>query len=356
MSGSSSSVVQSAVASTPGQPASSASTSGGQGVTTRKEIYEYTAPWLVYGMAWSSRPDFPFRLAIGSFLEEYSNRVDIISLNDRTSEFERRFSFEHPYPATRILWMPQKEPSGIDLLGSTGDYMRLWEVTPEGVQMKCCLNNNKNSEFCAPLTSFDWNETDNRILGTSSIDTTCTIWDIQTGTPRTQLIAHDKEVYDIAFAKGTDVFASVGGDGSVRTFDLRSLDHSTVIYETPNLKPLLRLCWNKQDSNYLATVPMDSSRVIILDTRVPSIPVAELDGHTACVNAISWAPHSSCHICTAGDDAQALIWDLSHMPKPIEDPILAYNAECEVNSLSWSSLQPDWVSIAVGKKIQILRV
>lgn len=38
---------------------------------------------------------------------------------------------------------------------------------------------NKNSEFCAPLTSFDWNDSDPKRLGTSSIDTTCTIWDIE---------------------------------------------------------------------------------------------------------------------------------------------------------------------------------
>lgn len=110
---------------------------------------------------------------------------------------------------------------------------------------------NKNSEFCAPLTSFDWNETDPKRLGTSSIDTTCTIWDIevdlvdfsqcltalpeflpdslqvpivrcglQKGVVDTQLIAHDKEVYDIAWGGG-GVFASVSADGSVRVFDLR---------------------------------------------------------------------------------------------------------------------------------------
>ena len=33
---------------------------------------------------------------------------------------------------------------------------------------------------------------------------------------KTQLIAHDKEVYDLAFASGVNVFASVGADGSVR--------------------------------------------------------------------------------------------------------------------------------------------
>lgn len=39
---------------------------------------------------------------------------------------------------------------------------------------------NKNSDFCAPLTSFDWNEVDANLIGTSSIDTTCTIWGLET--------------------------------------------------------------------------------------------------------------------------------------------------------------------------------
>ena len=252
---------------------------------------------------------------------------------------------------------------------------------------------NKNSEFCAPLTAFDWNETDPTTLGTSSIDTTCTIWNIEVSTiyvwqtrallrttfttqscsdqipnqisdckktqtqqAKTQLIAHDKEVYDIAFARGTDVFASVGADGSLRMFDLRNLEHSPIIYETPELTPLLRLSWNKQDPKYLAAIPEDSNNAIILDIRVPSVPAAELSGHAAAINALAWAPHSSCHLCTASDDKQAYIWDLSTMPKPIEDPILAYSAESEVNQLQWSSSQPDWISITFGNKMQILRV
>ena len=107
------------------------------------------------------------------------------------------------------------------------------------------------------------------------------------GHVKTQLIAHDKEVYDIAFSKaggGRDMFASVGADGSVRMFDLRHLEHSTIIYEDPTHTPLLRLAWNKQDTNYLATVAMDACEVIILDIRVPCTPVARLNNHRACVN------------------------------------------------------------------------
>ena len=52
--------------------------------------------------------------------------------------------------------------------------------------------------------------------------------------------------------------------------------------------------------------------------RYPTLPVAELQRHQAPVNALAWAPHSSCHICSAGDDAQALIWDLSTMSHPMD--------------------------------------
>lgn len=144
-------------------------------------------------------------------------------------------------------------------------------------------------------------------------------------------------------------------------FDLRNLEHSTILYENPN--PILRIAWNKQDAFYIATVLQDSNRCVILDVRVPSRPVIELAGHTSSVNCLSWAPHSACHICTAGDDCKALIWNLSRIVAPM-DPILAYNAGSEIDALQWSTCHPDWISIAFNKvnlyiflqKIQMLRV
>lgn len=46
----------------------------------RKEIYKYKAPWTVYSMNWSIRPDKRFRLALGSFVEEYNNKVAFLSM------------------------------------------------------------------------------------------------------------------------------------------------------------------------------------------------------------------------------------------------------------------------------------
>lgn len=50
----------------------------------------------------------------------------------------------------------------------------------------------------------------------------------------------------------------------MRLFDLRNLHHSKIVYEDVNHFPLLRLAWNKQDANYLATFAMDSVEVSYL--------------------------------------------------------------------------------------------
>lgn len=254
----------------------------------------------------------------------------------------------------------------------------------------------KQSDFCAPLTSFDWNETDPSLIVTSSIDTTCTVWNVETNQAKTQLIAHDSDVYDVAFMHGSaDTFASVGADGSVRLFDLRSLEHSTILYEaqqpTPNTNnrmtsnsgtvPLLRLQFSRMNSNLLATFHMDSAIVQILDIRYPSAPVAELSkSHSGSINCLSWSPTESGQIATGGDDSQVLVWNInqqsstndsrsyyhhqqntqqrySHQPpRSVQDPLLAYVADAEVNSLTWSKSAPEWIGVGFGKTIQALRV
>lgn len=165
-------------------------------------------------------PSSQFRLAIGSYVEQYSNAVHIIKkrTGSKSDNLDQSLytagSFDHPYPCTKLLWSPDiRNQAAKDLLATTGDYLRIWRIHDDPSsgsntnlqnvvpKKECLLNNNKTSEYCAPLTSFDWNETDPNLIGTSSIDTTCTIWDLEAQVARTQLIAHDKEVFDLAFAR-----------------------------------------------------------------------------------------------------------------------------------------------------------
>jgi WD repeat-containing protein 68 len=325
----------------------------------KKEVYTYKAPWLVYATNWTVRQDKPMRLAIASFKEEYMNEIELLRVQESTGEFEKLSKLDHPFPPTKLMFIPDKEGKMRDLFASTSDSLRIWTIKEDNtIESFKTLHNNKSSELCAPLTSFDWSESDIETIGTSSIDTTCTIWNIERGTSVIQLIAHDKEVFDIAFSPHKYLFASVGGDGSVRLFDIRSLDTSTILYETSNPKTsLLRLAWNKQNANYIATFMTDSPKAIILDIRYPSHPTAELSGHQACLNSIAWAPHSFGHICTAGDDRKALMWDISNIPNNVqEQPFSAYTAEGAINSLQWSTGDPNWLSIAFGRSIQVLGI
>ena len=89
------------------------------------------------------------------------------------------------------MWIPDSKGIYPDLLATSGDYLRVWKAGEPETRLECVLNNNKNSDFCAPLTSFDWNEVDPNLLGTSSIDTTCTVWGLETDQVGVGLIIHD---------------------------------------------------------------------------------------------------------------------------------------------------------------------
>lgn len=179
------------------------------------------------------------------------------------------------------------------------------------------------------------------LIVTSSIDTTCTVWNIDTSTALTQLIAHDREVYDVAWLpNSTDIFVSVGADGSLRAFDLRSLEHSTILYETPPPKnppmpttpsagsrpptsPLLRIAFNPADNNYMSTFSMDGSDVQILDMRSPGSPVMELRAHRAPINSFGWSSTDSPLLATAGTSRSIVFTVMSslHIPSNCTDCI-----------------------------------
>lgn len=95
---------------------------------------------------------------------------------------------------------------------------------------------------------------------------------------------------------------SAGSDGSIRAFDLRSLEHSTILYESVRApssyspsasssstpKALMRIAFDPSDSHYLATFKQDSGEVQVLDMRSPGTPVMEMSngksgGRVGCI-------------------------------------------------------------------------
>jgi hypothetical protein len=52
----------------------------------------------------------------------------IVELKEETDELVKVGAFDHHYPATRIMWAPKTRTGTHDLLATTGDYLRLWNV------------------------------------------------------------------------------------------------------------------------------------------------------------------------------------------------------------------------------------
>ena len=150
----------------------------------KQEVYTWRAPWDVHNVAASARTDSAsaFRYACGSYsassfqafgweesalvprvlhgsfntnpilllplraiqspVEDYSNKVAIIQLDEEKDAFVVRSTMDHPYPTTRIQWAPESMSDSRDLLATSGDYLRLWHVQGDGeVKQECVFKN-----------------------------------------------------------------------------------------------------------------------------------------------------------------------------------------------------------------------
>ncbi|KAH9991772.1 WD40 repeat-like protein [Russula vinacea] len=383
---------------------------------TQTTLLQYEAPWPVHAIDWCKSPAPGQQLRPRSAIAVVGLQDDRVLVEDDYGDypdFVTLVEVSHGYPATALQWQPanasnfawsQKAPM-TELLAR-----RAIRYVSGGhrLSLKAALSGQskvQGQSGGAPLTNFSWNEKMPSLVVTSSIDTTCTVWNLDTSTAVTQLIAHDREVYDVAWLpNSTDIFVSVGADGSLRAFDLRSLEHSTILYETPPPKnqpptgrppssPLLRIAFNPGDPNYMSTFHQDGSDVQILDMRSPGAPVMELRAHRAPINAAGWSSTERGLVATAADDCQLLVWDISpHAPAPapsprnassrlssprpsdgkrrvITDPIMAYSAQSEITNLAWSpQIAPmtmntghstpagEWIAVVMGKSIKALKV
>lgn len=120
----------------------SASTDQSQATTesSRKEIYRYNAGFPVYSVDWSWRKDFPYRLAFTSFIESLNNRITLIQLDESNRTLKPITTVEHPFPPTKVMWMPYCNTDKPDLFATTGDFLRIWELKGSSVINRCVLN------------------------------------------------------------------------------------------------------------------------------------------------------------------------------------------------------------------------
>ena len=81
-------------------------------------------------MAFSYNTAHGFRIALGSFIEDLQNKVEILGIYEESGgSLEKRAEFVHNYPPTKIMWIPDRVGNYPDLLISSGDHLRIWKTS-----------------------------------------------------------------------------------------------------------------------------------------------------------------------------------------------------------------------------------
>jgi len=344
----------------------------------KKEIYRFTSKEPLFSCAWSNKSlGESFRLAICTCKEDdegfEDNKISILEYDESRNELVERCSFHHGFPASCMMFNPSKPNQELpDIIATATNGLKIFKydsntrtATHETTMTSKPYN---GSVQCSPFTCLDWLESSPEYIGTSCIDSTCSIWNIEYGVEvnrfsvncnlKTQLIAHDECVNSIAFSNmesSREQFATASEGGSVRLFDARNLQHSTILYDDSRRRPLNHIAWNKKEPYTIAILPHGSTEVLMIDIRKLQIRDSiTYNNHNSIINSMAWAPHSEIHICTVGIDHQALIWQTDRVPR--EEPILAYKAAGEIRQVKWSKAQSEWIAITFGNNIEVLRV
>ena len=257
------------------------------------------------------------------------------------------------FPVSSIMFSPHEQNK--NLLVSTSDILRLYSYDNEKLSLKVAFKK-RRKDYCGPLTACDWSKVNNSIIGVCSVDTTCAIWDLNKLEVKYMIIAHDKEVYDISLGPDEFTFMSTGADGSVRLFDSRNANSSSIIFETRDKSPMTRLKWNLVNPNFILNVIVDKNEIYILDQRKLTSPYAILKVHTNVVNNAIWAPQSNSNLISVSDDKSALLWDVYCDSDQPEEYFMRYDADFEIENVAWGEVTQNWIGIIDGNQAEILRI
>ncbi|KAJ1553221.1 hypothetical protein HK405_008583, partial [Cladochytrium tenue] len=60
----------------------------------------YASPWPTYALSWSHRLG-DFRLAVGSFMENPRNKVQVVEISEDSASLTKTAEMDHLYPPTK---------------------------------------------------------------------------------------------------------------------------------------------------------------------------------------------------------------------------------------------------------------
>lgn len=214
-----------------------------------------------------------------------------------------------------------------------------------------------------------WNPLKEGCLLSGSYDCNICLWDVSY-MPESKVLdsmsvfkAHESIVEHVAWhAKNENLFGSVGDDGRLMIWDLRSDDkpqHSVIAHE----KEVNYLSFNSFNEWIVATASSDTT-IGLFDMRKLAAPVHFLSSHTEEVFQVEWDPNHETVLASSSDDRRLMVWDLNkvgdeQLEGEAQDgpPELLFSHgghKAKISDFSWNKNEP-WMisSVADDNTLQI---
>ena len=258
---------------------------------------------------------------------------------------------ESKFPVSSLLFSPFEKSS--DLFITTSDKLKLYSYKESKITPKETFITPKKE--CGPLTSSDWCMSNEAIVGVSSLDSTCSLFDLNASKLRNIFVACEREVYDLSFGQNENLIMTACADGTIRNFDMRTVEYS-IVNETDEDIPMVRVKWNRISPDFVLCIGLDKNKINIYDLRNQSNPYAILKSHTNVVNDAVWAPNSNTNLLSVSDDKKAFIWDIYTGSGQQVENVMKYETSEEIESCFWGERTENWVGITHGRSVEVLRV
>jgi WD40 repeat protein len=292
-----------------------------------------------YALEFSSIFAKDAHLAIGSFVSEPSNVIDVFGLVD-DKKWVKRGTNRVKFPQTRIRFSPQASLSPIDTFISCDVNIHCFSIGADEIKETREI---PITEKNCPLTCLDWSRMTDDVVMTGAIDGTVTAVGLTSGQAICCIQAHEHAVYDLSFCGVSATFVTGGLDGSLRIFDFRDTNSYILMYRSS--MPIQRVMASPFDFWRISAFCKGSSNVMLFDVRNPGTTCGSFGGSSACIVGMAWSKLSPARIYGAHDDCTVFHCDVD---QKVMTPVI-----CGKSSKTVQSFAVGPMTLAMGTERQI---
>ncbi|ELP89480.1 protein TRANSPARENT TESTA GLABRA, putative [Entamoeba invadens IP1] len=320
-------------------------------VNPKQNHVSFTSPSLVINAIWSNNPQNPFRSIFSTFSDTYTSHLHLIDFNTQTQTLTKIASVapaDLPFTPTSIHFTP-KPTQCTDTFMVSGDALKLFSISRTNDILLLSTFNSQFNEF--PSCGLDWSKVNPDLVATWYLNNTTSVWSVE---QNKQICAFHQHfaINDMRYSPDSpDVFLLACNSGTLQINDIRFNKPATLL-EIKEQEDLMQVKWSYCDSTKIATFSDVGDRIYIHDMRKPKEAFTHLKIQDNVVNSIEWSSKSADQLCIATARDKVLIWNIN----PGNNVLSDFTSQGEVNDVSWSNVNLEWICTCIESTVHYLHI